>query len=264
MYLYIRRAFFDMIYLNIRAIVVLSLLTATFFAYFNKNLPATINGKISSPAELLDSIKRLNEANSRIVDIRYPKITQGQANSSLFCRKPHGLHFVSHLFGRKELEIAEDDGTFWFWYRSFDPISVYYCDAAKLQDTRVRIEMRPCLMRGLFGMEAIPDDKITMTLTDEGLMASFVQNDLVREIGIHGGKIKTQRCYHNGELVVSMEVLEFQDASGSIPKKIRLNLHEEGKSFQIDMGKAVINSGEDKNMSMPPHLTKISLQDYPP
>lgn len=210
-------------------------------------------------SDLNEDLRRFNSMTAGIRDITFPQMRYGLTKSSMEYSKTHNrMRFSSSFLGRNEMLAAVDERLFWFWSRSFDPESVYHCRRAFLERTRVRPELYPCIIRGLFCSDPIPEDANHVGNS----VSTQDENGMSRLIEMNDGRIVAQEFILDGIPIASMKFIEFQEVEGfNLPKKVTIRWHNENAEITLDMGEAVLNSGCDPSVEMPKGMKRINLEE---
>jgi hypothetical protein len=234
----------------------LFLLLLTVVALFlNTGSPEPQVGDISSEMD------RFNSMVSDIKDLRAPNVVHGPLKTSVEYKKKTAIRLDSSLGGRTEMKAAADRNTFWFWCRSFDRSSVYYCDRSRINETRLKPAFHPCLAAAMFCVDEI--EKSTVIDTPDGRRIATEEDGFNREIELHNGLIVRQQFRVGNKLVATMKVEEFQKhREFTLPSKIRITWHDEGISATISMGDIIINSGVVPDTSIPTELSRVNLENF--
>ena len=202
--------------------------------------------KTNNLHDTLDIIQKINLKNSKITSAS-SELVGNTAEFYWFYEKPNKVYFVTK-FLKKEQAIASSDGkTYWFWIKSFDPKSVYYCDLDKIELTRVKSPLKPDLIKSLIFIDEIP--KTAKVNNDE---ISFKDGFYLRIIKIGKENIKEQHWFENNEKLLSAY---YQDEC------IKINWYEENKQISVFVKNLKINPKHEPDQQMP-DLKKINLEDY--
>jgi len=236
-------------------IVVLLIFFATLAVCNKKKQNVAISS--SKIGELIYSI---NNNNAKVKSILYPEISCSRAKSTLFYEKPSRIQITSTFLGGKESEVFSDEKTFWFWLKSFDPNSVYFCNRENIHLTRVINPLRPDLLVRLAGLDEIPSDAKLVLM--EGYYEVFVQEEAYLRKLVLKDRLTRQTFYKDGEEVLIVDFVSMQDIDGIVvPKQIKLSWKKENISMTMDMGTPLINTNVPP-IKMPYGLKKINLEGY--
>ena len=212
------------------------------------------------PSKIEELIRSINENNAKVRSISYPEISCSRVNSTLFYEKPSRIQITSNFLGSKESEIFSDENTFWFWLKSFDPKSVYFCEREKIHLTRVINPLRPELLVRLVCLDEIPSDAKLVPL--EGYCELVVQEETYLRKLVLKDRVTRQTFYKDGEEVFLVDFVSVQNVDGIIvPKQIKLSWKKENISMTMDMGTPLINTNVPP-IKMPYGLKKINLEGY--
>ena len=214
-------------------------------------------------SELLREAHSFNSMVSGIKSIEMSEIGQGPVSASVSYVKEKGFKLVQSTMGREEMILSADQSELWFWSRSFDPNSAYYCDREKVYNTRLREELYPCVVIGILCVDSIPLERATIVNRPSGPAIMTVEEGLVREMEFMDGRIVSQTFYSGPTPIVSVRFTEFQKASGfTLPKKASVLWHEKARRVSINFGKADINAVDDVDTSIPQRLSRVSLEGF--
>lgn len=216
-----------------------------------------------TPEEAHRELDRFNSMISGLKGLRINEIGQGPVSASVVYAREKGIRLTQKTMGREELIIAADQSEFWFWMRSFDPDSAYYCSRQSVQNTRLRPELYPCVFIGILCADPIPLEKSTMINRPSGPVIMTTEDGLIREIEIREGKIVSQKFYSGTYPLVSVNFTEFQESSGFIlPKRAVVFWHDQSRQVTINFGKAEINAAYDVDIAIPRDLSKVNLEGF--
>lgn len=214
-------------------------------------------------AELLQELEEFNSMVSGIKNIRISQIGQGPVEASIIYVKDKGMRLTQKTMGRDELILASGPSEFWFWSRSFDANSAYYCNRKEIQNTRLREEMYPCVVLGLLCVDPIPPEKAAIINGTHGLSIMTTEDGLNRELQFGDGRIVSQVFYSGTTPLVSIKFTEFQDLCGfTLPKKASVLWHEQGRRIALDFGRADLNVSEEVDTSIPKNLSRVRLEGF--
>jgi hypothetical protein len=216
-----------------------------------------------TPSEAYEDLDRFNSMVSGIKSLRFNEIGQGPIKVSVDYARNKGIKFTQKTAGREELTAAADQNKFWFWCRSFDPLSVYHCERQNISLTRLRPELYPCIAAGLLCSDPIPRDRVTMINRPSGPVVSTMEEGLVRELELREGKIVSQVFYSGDVPLVSMKFTEFQESCGfTLPKTASVIWHEQGRRITLRFGSPELNSFTEVDTSMPQGLRRVGLEEF--
>lgn len=183
----------------------------------------------------------------KIDDIQLDEIRCGRGKISVRFEAPGKMKVTISSFVTKEMEIAADDDIFWFWSRSFDENSVYYCATDKIAETRVRPFLYPFVLRSLI-------------LAEDGNQES---DGIKRVTDVTEQRLRRHVFYKKEQPILTVLFLSFQKCENFVlPKKVRVTIHEEEMSFDLDIGKARLNTGETVDTKFPEGLSRVNLDSY--
>lgn len=220
-------------------------------------------GKKQQPKELFlknnEIIESINNNNLKVKSIFYPKINCNGVKSSLFYEKPSRIQITSTLFGNSESELFSDEKLFWFWIRSFDANSVYFCERSNVHLTRVINPLRPEILSKVLGLDEIPSDAVVKQIGGY-FEVLLLQDGYFRKIIIED-RITKQIFYKNEQAILSVDFVSVQEVDSIwVPKEIKLFWHSENMHLKMSMGTPQINI--DVAPTKMPNLKKINLEDY--
>lgn len=213
--------------------------------------------------DLILELDRFNSMISGLDSLRFNEIGQGRMTVSAIYSRKKGIILTYSTSGREEMTVVADGSVFWFWCRSFDPSSVYFCRRDDIGNTRVRPELYPCVALGLLCARPIPREDVTMMTGSSGPRLATQEEGLVREIVLKEGRITSQVFYSGDKPLVSMEFKEFQEEEGfTLPKKVFVTWHEQGMRAELSFGKAEVNKSDTMDSSMPRGFTRVNLDGF--
>lgn len=237
----------------------MSILVLTILVITTKNQnPVKIIPEDQSQQSLVQIVKNYNQKCLEIKGIKYARIKFLFTNNAVFFyTKPNTIFFESKGLLRKEMVVATNDNVFWFWMRSFDANSAYYCPVNALENTRVIPLLRPSFIIGMLGVEEI---KPTAYAFENGLL--IVKADS-RNIYFDQEKIVKQEYFDSQGLYASIEVIKFHKIGDLfLPKEVRAKLHRDDQQITISLEEPEINGEWEFNTEVPPGLKKINLENY--
>lgn len=215
-----------------------------------------------SESDATSSMNSLNERQSSARSVLCPSIKTGiTSNSSLFHRKDDIVSLSSWFLGLREAVVGCDGLEYWFWMRSFDAKSVYFCDREKLERTTLRPIMRPEVLIMIAWIGEIETAQ-EVRKSNAGFVAVTKKGAIDIIVEFDQEKIRTQTAISEGVPIVTLEGDDFAEFSGLIlPKRIRAFWHEERLFGEFVIEKWVINA--DDPVFLPPKgLRRINLEDY--
>jgi hypothetical protein len=220
-----------------------------------KPLPAQV--KITAD----EAVNNLNGMNSKVRNIFCPTIRMNlMSESSLFCNKQGDFLLQTWFLGRKEASIACKKDKYWFWIRSFNKDSLYFCDSRNIQETRLRPMMRPEIIRLLCWISEI-DPSCKIEKSGHAFVAESKSGQMTILTEFDGEKILSQSVAFKGEKIVTMKGGDYIKSSGpNLPKKIRIDWHEEKRSEEFFIKSWTVNC-EDQEISEPEGLLRINLEE---
>lgn len=228
---------------------------------------ATILGKApkkpeKSPHDVILELERFNSMVSGIKDLCLPEMSHGIIKIRIEYNKESGMRIDSKLAGRTETKAAYDRTMFWFWSRSFDQSSVYYCQTDRIHTTRLKPSLHPRLVSCMLCADEIPSE-FTVVDSPSGLRIAISENGFTREVEFRDGLIVLQEFRVGGKLVASMKPDGFQETKGfTLPKNLKITWYDDGISATINLGKAFANTGIKPEISMPQGLSKVNLEGF--
>jgi len=247
-----------------RLFFVLCLLLAIFlFARKEKSRETSpIKGDVTR-SEMAEIVEGINRRNSSIRSVLYRSIRSGRSSSTMFYGKPYNFITTTSFLGRKESEVASDKDLFWFWVRSFDAKSAYFCLREHVDATRMKAAMRADLLKSLVGIDEIDHARSSMSM-EGGLMEVKIEElGYTKRLVLDSEKILEQHVSDGEVPVMSVEVLEFHSVMGTfLPKKARVAWHEEGFATTLDMEGLEINIKKEPQVGIPPGLGLVDLNGY--
>lgn len=192
-----------------------------------------------------------NPNNPEIIDLKLNEVRCGKSVVSIHANHEK-IRVLICFLGSKEMEISADKKIFWFWSKSFDAKSIYYCNESKISQTRVRPFLYPCVLRSLICIEQKPKAGIA-SLGDDLKRETFIADDMV-----------SKHIFYKGEsAILTVIFLGFQKHGDLIfPKKARIIIHEEEISLDLEIGKVLLNTGEDIETKMPENFSRVNLESY--
>lgn len=246
--IYVLAYIFKMNYFKFFIILLLSTIIV-FYAYKNTNVKNQLKN-----ADFTEIVKSINEKNSKIKSTYCPEIKIGFLNkSSLFCEKNGDLLFVTYIYGTKEAMIGCEKNNYWFWIRSFDKKSIYFCKKSNLNKTNLNPIMNPEIISSMGWMREInPNSKIEYS--EKGLLCEFKKDLIKIIIEFDSEKIISQKIFIDERLILTMEGKEYNYFSNHLmPTKIKAFWHEENikETLYIDQWilNKKINTSEPKNFN---------------
>ena len=214
-------------------------------------------------AEMTRTVEGINRRNSAVKNVFYGSIRSGRSSSTMFYSKPFDFMMSTSFLGRRESEVGSDKEIFWFWIRSFDPKSAYFCLRADVGKTRMRGAIRPDLLKSLLGIDEIDPSRAKMERCGPLLELTFEEFDHTRRLVLDSEKILEQHVSRGGVAVLSARVVDFHSANGTfLPKKIRVEWHEEGFAATLEMEGLETNLEKEPKVGIPPGLGLVDLRGY--
>lgn len=198
-----------------------------------------------SPDEALES---LNSRNRTARNAVCPSIrTSFFSKSSVIYQKPDRVLFSTKLAERQEAILGNDGDNYWFWIRSFDPDSTYFCPSAKLDEYPLNPVMRPEVVACMAWIDELKPDSPPKRKND-GYVATQTKGRISKRVEFDSEKMTSQHIFIDGFRVVSMDALEFVEVNGlKMPSKVRAKWHE-----QRDMSGIFVMEGWQINVELPP------------
>lgn len=201
--------------------------------------------KTNDPNNVLD-IQKINQKNSHIMAASCDLIGNS-AEFYWFYEKPNKVYFATKFLKKEQAIVSADGKTYWFWIKSFDPKSVYYCDLDKIELTRVKSPLKPDLIKSLIFIDEIP--KTAKVNNNE---ICFKDGFYSRIIKIEKEKIKEQHWLENNKPTLSAYYNE---------ESIKIVWHEENTKISVFIKNLKINPTHRPAQQMP-NLKTINLEDY--
>lgn len=204
-------------------------------------------------------IKSINDKNSKIRSIYCPEIKIGFfSKSSLFCRKNGDLLFVVYVYGTKETMIGCKENNYWFWMRSFDKKSIYFCEKTNLNKTNLNPIMNPEVISMMGWMSEI-DSGLPIFTSNKGLLCELKKDSSKIIIEFDSEKIISQKIFIEEKLILTMEGKKYDYFSGHLmPIEIKAFLHEENIEQKIHIDNWILNY-DDINTSEPKSFKRINF-----
>jgi hypothetical protein len=247
-----------------RAFFVLSLLVAMLLLgrRAKKVETSPIEGDVNR-SEMAEIVEEINRRNSSVSSVFYGNIRSGRSSSTMFYGKPYNFITITSFLGRKESEVASDKNLFWFWVRSFDAKSAYFCRREDVGVTRMKSAMRPDLLKGLVGIDEIDHEHSTMSMKGGLLEVRLEEFGYAKRIVLDSEKILEQHVSNGDIPVLSVEVVEFHSVMGTfLPKKARVSWHEEGFETMLEMEGLEVNIKKEPQVGIPSGLGLVDLNGY--
>lgn len=181
------------------------------------------------------------------------------SRSVVFYEKPNKMTFISGSALRDEVLIACDGSEYWFWMRSFDKGSLYFCSLDGLDKTPVIPLMRPEVVRCMVWIDEIEGD---IEPTARGFRAESKRGRFKKLVEFDSEKVLGQEIFFDGEPVVSLRALEFGRFSGlTLPTKVEAEWHEEKTSGVFTLEGWAVNI-RTPEISKPKGLHRIDLEKF--
>ena len=217
--------------------------------------PENMAKKVSASETAMDSI---NSKNRTARSVFCPSIRTGIFNKSLiFYEKPNKMMFVSGSALRDEAIIGCDGSKYWFWMRSFDSGSLYFCDLDRLDRTPLIPLMRPEVVSRMAWIDEIEGE---VTPAKDGFRAESTRGRFKKLVGFDSEKVFLQEVFVDDALVVSLRALEFGNFSGlMLPTKVEANWKEEGLSGVFVIDRWIVNARAPE-ISEPKGLRRRNLE----
>lgn len=200
-------------------------------------IPGAESKKASLPE---DALRSVNERVGRARNAFCPSVRMGLFHKSLiFYEKPDKIMFISGSALRDEALIGCDGIKYWFWMRSFENGSLFFCDLDKLDDTRVIPLMRPEAVKCMAWIDEVEG---RVSPTARGFRAESESGRFRRVVEFDSEKILGQELIVDDVPVVSIRALEFREFSGiMLPTRAEATWHEEGMSGTFTMDGWMVN-----------------------
>lgn len=223
-----------------------------------RDFPITPSAPIpdQSPRTAAES---LNSRNLGVNNVFLPSIRTGLiSRSSLFYDRRGDLMFTTWLAGSKEGEVGCSGDDYWFWIRSFDKESVYWCGRDRLEHTPLRPLMMPEVIRA---MAWVTDVDASLAERSGDIFVSERKKGPFRTVvEFDHEKILSQSVFHGDARIVTMDGHDYSSLSGiQLPKRVRVIWHEENMTEDFYI-KAHIVNGEDQEISPPEGMKRINLE----
>jgi len=203
-----------------------------------------------------DQIEKANRNYRKIKSINYEKISSFLTNSTLFYEKPNKIMFETYYFNKKKLQIICDGVLFWFWIEQFDKKNAYYSKLEDLNKTRIKKSLRPDVLKTLVWVDELDNYEI------ENNELVIKEKNYKIKLNLKEGKVISQKIEINSIPVLSVFTEEFQEINKIfVPKKIKVEWHEEKRKETIDLGIAKLNA-DIEIIEIPEELNKINLKNY--
>ena len=193
------------------------------------------------PPDAATALDSLNSKNSSAKSVFCPSIRTGiLSKSTMFYEKPQKILFTTEFMGAKEAIVAQDGSNYWFWIRSFDKQSIYFCRPEKIDSAGLRAIMRPEVICSLSWIEEIRPDSIKEA--DGRITATCKKGETSKIIEFDSEKIIKQTILFKGSPVATLAGSSFKDFSGfTFPTRIVATWHEEGMSGNFSVDEWIVN-----------------------
>lgn len=218
---------------NLSALAVFAISVILVWALLREDIPK----KSLMPENALETI---NLKLAKAKNVFCPSVRMGLFSKSLiFYEKPYKIMFISGSALRDEALIGCDGTKYWFWLRSFDNGALYFCDLAKLDDTRLIPMMRPEAVKCMAWIDEV-EGKVSPTA--RGFRAESEKGRFKKVVDFDSDKVFRQEIIVDGVSVVSISATEFGEFSGvMLPTKAEATWHEEGMSGTFTMDGWMVN-----------------------
>lgn len=217
--------------------------------------------RVSPPSGPEVVLEALNRRNSAAHSVYCPRIRAGfTSNSLLFYDKNDNILFSTWFLDIREALVGCDGSEYWFWIRSFDRKSLYFCDRSKLDSTILKPIMRPEVIGMIAWITEVSPEQIARS--EKGFIARAKGTSMEILVEFDHEKILSQAAFLGDRRIVTLEGEDFAEFSGVLmPRKIRATWHEENLSGDFFVPKWVINA-KNPGMHPPEGLKRINLEDY--
>lgn len=208
------------------------------------------------------ALKALNKLNSKASSVSCPSITMGMVSkSSLFYDKGGDLLFSTWFLGFKEAAVACKGDTYWFWIRSFDKKSFYFCDRGKLDSTDLRPLMKPEVI-SLIGWIGEISPSSPPKRSPRGFCAETRKGFATITTEFDETRILSQSFSSGGVPIVTMTGEDYKRFSGlNMPTIISVAWHEEGISEDFHVADWIINPNPPE-IHPPEGTTAVDLEEF--
>lgn len=204
----------------------------------------------SIPTDPKQLIQKINAQNEQVNSVSCD-LVGNFASFYWFYEKPNKVYFKTTSRNKDQAIISDDGQTYWFWIKTFDPRTVYYCDSSKVDNTRVKHPLKPNFIKGILFFDKMPPEAHVNQYRHTTEISFFDENYL-RKILVNHNQITEQHWLENGELILS--VYYNSDL-------VEIFWHEENQSTIARIKQLIINPKE-KPDQMPLDLKKIDLNGY--
>jgi hypothetical protein len=219
-------------------------------------MPEVVPSKVSLSETAMESVNRRNRL---VKNVFCPSIKTGLLiKSSIFYEKPDRMLFLSASAWRDEALIGCDGKKYWFWMRSFDDNSLYFCDLEKLDSTRLMPLMRPEVVSCIAWVDEIKGEPVPVG--GPRFKAEHTRGRLRKLVEFDSEKVVRQEIFVDGKSVVSLRAVEFGRFSGVLlPTKVEAEWPDEGLSgtFSIEGWKVNADAPE---ISEPKKMRRVDLE----
>lgn len=213
-------------------------------------------------SSLPNAVSSINQRNSSAKSVHCPSIKMGLvSSSSLYYEKGGDMIFSTHVFGVKEAMVGCRSEEYWFWIRSFDKESVYFCPIENLDATTLRPLMMPEAI-SMIGWIGEIEASSSFTRSSRGFISSKDDGRITFKTEFTADRILSQTILVDGSEILTMEGGNYRSFSGHMmPTKINVTWNEEGLFGTFQVREWVINP-ERQDASAPEGMRRISLEDY--
>jgi len=215
----------------------------------------------SSPkVEPSEALKAMNLRNSRAETVYCPKIRMGLVSiSSLFYERDGETLFSTWFLGMREAVVGFDNEEYWFWIRSFDRKSLYFCDRSRMESTRIRTIMMPEVM-AIMAWVPEADFENGAVPYHGGFKTERKMGKVLLSVEFDHEKVLSQQISEEGRMIATLEGSDFKSFSGiMLPRKIKATWHEEDLSSEFLVEEWIINK-KNPGASLPEGLERVSLE----
>ncbi len=238
----------------------------------------SISNLISKEKEVLSEF---NLVKSKIKSLKIEKLEM-QINRinftfSAYYEKPLNFRMINSS-KRKDFDIGSNKDLFWFWCSFMKPNALFYSSHENTNKTYLKTALHPKWFMELMDISEINLENKSFLKYDND------NNKVVVLEKTHGQKERPiykivfidlnkncifshYICDENLNIIISAEVVEFQNVNGfQLPKKIKTKWHEENNLVSyIDFSSCDLNSNIDSsNFTIPDKKNSINLIDYVP
>jgi hypothetical protein len=224
--------------------------------------------------EIYEIIKTINDKNAKIKSIYVAdmpiRLQQGRVTAKvsgeLAMEKDKNFRLkVTHKITGKEMDIGSNNQYFWFWSKRMTPPSLHYAKHEDLNKTMLRTALNPNWMMESLSVGNISTDNIEVAkfkgfwAVIQARTGNMGEPVTVMTLIDPTQKVVVGRYLYNqnGRMIASTE---YQDFSGSVPRKILIIWYEEAIILDWDLSGSQINVGISPAFwAMPDMRNKIDM-----